>query len=522
MNTDVLIVGSGIAGLSYALKVAEKSPDIKITIITKLDESEANTKYAQGGIAAVTNLKTDSFEQHINDTLKAGDGLCYKKVVERVIKEAPERLKELANWGMRFDKKNKTQYDLGKEGGHSANRIIHHKDLTGLELQSVLLKRIHQSKNIEICTHFLAIDLITEHHLGKELIFGDKDISCYGLFALDIHLEKVVKILAKTTLLATGGAGQVYEYTTNPAIATADGIAMAYRAKATINNMEFIQFHPTALYNPIENPAFLISEAVRGKGAVLRTKDGELFMQKYNENKSLATRDIVARSIDRELKTRGDEFVYLDCSSISGSDFQKYFPNIYKKCQSIGINVPEKWIPVVPATHYLCGGIQTDLDGKTNINNLYACGECACTGLHGANRLASNSLLEALVFAHNCAEDTSKNIEQINMPNYIPDWDDRGVVKTKEQILIQHNIQEIKRIMTNYVGIVRSDFRLKRALTHIKMIYEETEDLYNNNSLSVSLCQLRNLATTAYIIVQQSLLRTENKGAFFNINLDKS
>ncbi len=517
MITDVLIVGSGIAGLSYALKLAERAPNLKITIITKLDESEANTKYAQGGIAAVTNLKNDSFEKHINDTLKAGDGLCDKQVVEHVVKNAPKRVSELAKWGVCFDKKNKSQYDLGKEGGHSENRIIHHKDLTGLQVQNSLLERIHEAPNINIFTHFFAIDLITEHHLGKNLAYGDKDISCYGLFALNIHSEKIVKILAKVTLLATGGAGQVYKYTTNPAIATADGIAMAYRAKATINNMEFIQFHPTALYNLGENPAFLISEAVRGKGAVLRTKKGNLFMQKYDKRESLATRDIVARSIDRELKTSGDNFVFLDCSSIS--DFETHFPNIYKKCLSIGINVPEQWIPVVPATHYLCGGIQTDISGKTNINNLYACGECACTGLHGANRLASNSLLEALIFSHNCAEDTFKIIDKLTIPNNIPDWDSKGVVKTQEQILIQHNIQEIRSVMTDYVGIIRSDFRLKRALNHIKIIYEETEMLYQNNALSLSLCQLRNLSTAAYIIVQQSLLRTENKGTFFNLNL---
>ncbi len=330
MNTDVLIVGSGIAGLSYALKVAEKSPNVKITIITKLDETEANTKYAQGGIAAVTNLKEDSFEKHINDTLIAGDDLCNKDVVEYVIREAPKRLVELTKWGVHFDKKNKTQFDLGKEGGHSANRIMHHKDLTGLEVQSALLERIHESPNIKIFSHFFAIDLITEHHLGKQLLYGDQDISCYGLFALDIKSEKIVKILSKVTLLATGGIGQVYEYTTNPAIATADGIAMAYRAKANIRNMEFVQFHPTTLYNPIENPAFLISEAVRGKGAVLRTKGGELFMKKYDARESLATRDIVARSIDRELKISGDNFVLLDCSLITdfAKDFRIFLRNV--------------------------------------------------------------------------------------------------------------------------------------------------------------------------------------------------
>ena len=488
MNTDVLIVGSGIAGLSYALKVAEKSPNLKITIITKLDETEANTRYAQGGIAVVTNLKEDSFEKHINDTLIAGDDLCKKDIVEYVIREAPKRLAELRKWGVRFDKKNKTQFDLGREGGHSANRIIHHKDLTGLEVQSALLERIHENPNIRIFSHFFAIDLITEHHLGKQLLYGDQDISCYGLFALDVKSNKIVKILSKVTLLATGGIGQVYEYTTNPVIATADGIAMAYRAKANINNMEFVQFHPTTLYNLVENPVFLISEAVRGKGAILRTKEGELFMKKYDVRESLATRDIVARSIDRELKISGDNFVFLDCSLIT--DFAKHFPNIFKKCKSIGINIPKDWIPVVPATHYLCGGIQTNIDGKTNINNLYACGECAYTGLHGANRLASNSLLEALVFAHNCAVDTSKTIDGITFPKNIPDWDSMGIVKTKEQILIQHNIQEIKRVMTDYVGIVRSNFRLKRALSHIKVIYKETEELYKNNTLSLSLCLL--------------------------------
>ena len=521
IKTDFLVIGSGIAGLTFALKTARHFPEAKVIIITKADESESNTKYAQGGMAVALNAITDSFEKHISDTLIAGDGLCDKKVVDFVIKEGPERVKELIGWGANFDKQKSGEYDLGKEGGHTTHRIIHHADSTGLEIEKALLKKIAQTVNIEILSHHFVVDLITDHHLKKIAAANPGKISCYGAYILNPTTNSVEKVISKITLLATGGTGQVYRNTTNPVIATGDGIAMAHRAKAKIKNMEFIQFHPTALYHPGESPSFLISEAVRGFGAILRTQDGLEFMQKYDTRKELASRDIVARAIDYELKKRGDNFVYLDCRHIPKNKFFKHFPNIYNKCKSIGIDITKHMIPVVPAAHYLCGGIEVDAHGNTAIKNLYACGECSYTGLHGANRLASNSLLEALVFAHRCFEDAGKKVKQIHLLTSVPAWNAKGTVHPKEKIILTHNRKELQDTMSNFVGIVRSDERLEKAMERVKIITKETKQLYSKSVLSPQLCELRNMTDIASLIIKQSIKRKKNNGGFYNIDLIK-
>ena len=435
---DFLIIGSGIAGLSYALKVA---PLGKVLMITKANEDESNTKYAQGGIAAVMNT-FDTYEKHVNDTLACGDGLCDEEIVKMVISESTERIQELIEWGTRFDKTKNGQYDLAKEGGHSEHRILHHKDNTGFEIERALLAQVHANPNIEILDHYFAVDIITQHHLGKYINSKTPDIECYGVYVLNTRTNKVEKVLAKSTLIATGGAGQVYETTTNPVIATGDGIAMVYRAKGQMENMEFIQFHPTSLYNPSESPSFLITEAMRGFGGVLKTIDEKEFMHKYDKRKSLAPRDIVARAIDNEMKIRGDDYVYLDCRHLDKKALIEHFPNIYKKCLSIGIDISNDYIPVLPAAHYMCGGIKVDKNGKSSIKNLYAVGECACTGLHGANRLASNSLLEAVVLSHRAAVDAVESIKKVSFCTGIPDWNSEGTANPEEMILITESLRE--------------------------------------------------------------------------------
>lgn len=520
-TTDFLVIGSGIAGLSYALKVASSCPDKKVTIITKADDSESNTKYAQGGIAVALN-ENDSFEEHIQDTLKAGDGLCDEEVVSFVIEEGPQRLNELLELGAQFDVKDTGELDLGREGGHSSNRIIHHKDVTGREMERALLNKAYALGNIDILSHHFVIDLITDHHLEESLIDKSTQLSCYGAYVLNHKTNQIEKHSAKIILLASGGAGQVYGHTTNPMIATGDGIAMAYRAKADICDMEFVQFHPTALYQPNESPAFLISEAVRGFGARLRTKEGKEFMHKYDHRKELASRDIVAKAIDSELKLSGDEHVFLDCTHLHIEDFKSHFPNIYKKCKTLGIDVKKDWIPVVPAAHYFCGGIKVDHSGRTAVKNLFACGECARTGLHGANRLASNSLLEAIVFAERCH---IQALHEINLSCHlikIPKWNEEGTITPKELVLISHNKKELQAIMRDYVGIVRSNERLQRALKRLELLYTETEILYRSSKLSPQLCELRNMITVGYLIVNQSLQRKENRGTFWNISLTRS
>jgi len=517
MQTDFLVIGSGIAGLTYALKVAEKCPDKNIMIITKTTADETNTKYAQGGVAVVNDLEHDSFEKHIEDTLIAGDGLCNEHVVEIVVKEGPERVNEIIEWGAKFDKEPDGDYKLGKEGGHSAFRILHHKDITGKEIERALLAAIKRSSNIQLVNHCFVVDILTQHHLGYLITKSTPDIECYGVYVLNLRTNKIEKILAKTTLIATGGNGQVYRTTTNPSIATGDGVAMVYRAKGRIENMEFIQFHPTALYEPgVRGHAFLITEAVRGDGGILRNIKGEAFMAKYDERKDLAPRDIVARAIDNEMKKTGTEHVWLDCRHFTKEKFVEHFPNIYQKCLSIGIDITKQMIPVAPAAHYSCGGIKTDEWGRSSINNLYACGECASTGLHGANRLASNSLLEGMVFAHRCAVVAAEKINSVSFKNDIPDWDAEGTTQPGEMILITQSLKELQLVMSDYVGIVRNDIRLQRASRRLDLLWEETEQLYQTSTLSPQLLELRNMITVGYLIVKGASFRKESRGLHYN------
>jgi L-aspartate oxidase len=516
MQTDFLVIGSGIAGLTYALKVAEAQPGKKITIITKAQADETNTKYAQGGIAGVWNDDTDSFEKHIQDTLIAGDGLCNKEIVEIVVKEGPQRIREIIEWGAQFDKDPDGDYSLGKEGGHSVNRILHHKDVTGKEMERALLQKIQSLPNIELLNHCFVVDLITQHHLGYLVTKATLDIECYGVYVLNHQTNTIDKIISKITVLATGGNGQAYRTTTNPKIATGDGVAMVYRAKGRIENMEFIQFHPTALFEPGVSPSFLITEAVRGDGGILRNKDGDAFMERYDERRDLAPRDIVARAIDSEMKITGTEHVYLDCRHMDQEKFVHHFPNIYQKCLSIGIDVMKHFIPVAPAAHYSCGGIKTDAVGRTSIRNLYACGECASTGLHGANRLASNSLLEAMVFGHRCYLDSVEQIENVTLKEGLPDWNDIGTNEPKEMILITQSLKELQQVMSDYVGIVRTDVRLGRAMKRLDLLFYETEQLYKSTRVSPQLMELRNVITVGYLIVKGAEFRKESRGLHFN------
>ena len=527
MQTDFLVIGSGIAGLTYALKVAQDRPDKTITILTKAQSDETNTKYAQGGIAGVMDLDKDSFDKHIEDTLIAGDGLCNRHIVEIVVKEGVDRIREIINWGAEFDKEPDGDFKLGKEGGHSEFRILHHKDVTGKEMERALLEAIKRKPNIKLISHCFVLDIITQHHLGYLVTKSTPDIECYGVYVLNHSTNKIEKILAGTTLLATGGNGQVYRTTTNPSIATGDGVAMVYRAKGRIENMEFIQFHPTALYEPgVRGQSFLITEAVRGDGGILRNYEGEAFMERYDKRKDLAPRDIVARAIDNEMKVAGTENVFLDCRHFSAAKFIEHFPNIYEKCLSIGIDITKQMIPVAPAAHYSCGGIKTDEWARTSIKNLYAAGECASTGLHGANRLASNSLLEAMVFAHRAYK---KSIEFVNSSEAsppagggglegapIPDWNASGTSTPKEMILITQSVKEMKLLMSDYVGIVRNNERLQRADRRLDLLHEETEALYEKTAVSPQLCELRNMITVAYLIVKGAAFRKESRGLHFN------
>ncbi|SKB34166.1 L-aspartate oxidase [Salegentibacter holothuriorum] len=512
--TDYLVIGSGIAGLTFAVKIASKLKDKTICIVTKADEDESNTKYAQGGVAVVLDFKEDSFQKHITDTLIAGDGLCDDAVVKMVVEEGPKRFKDLQNWGASFDQNKTGVLNLGKEGGHSENRIVHHKDITGYEIETLLLKRVHELKNVMVLNHHFAVDLITEHHLKTD---KHEDISCYGAYVLNQETGTIETIKARSTLLATGGIGKVYGHTTNPNIATGDGIAMAFRAKAYISDMEFIQFHPTVLHDKNQGQSFLISEAVRGFGAYLRNKKGQRFMLDYDERGELASRDIVARCIDNELKNTGEPCVYLDCTHITSKKFKSHFPNIYNECASRNINIEKAWIPIVPASHYLCGGIEVDNNGKTSIGNLFACGECSRTGLHGANRLASNSLLESLVYAHNVYHYMSTHPTALTSKN-IPDWDDKGTIEINS-FFIHQKTEELQYIMREYVGIVRSNERLLKASEQLAILYQEIEALYKTSKLNTTLCELRNMVNVAYLIINQSIERKENRGGYFNIDM---
>ncbi|HRW74428.1 MAG: L-aspartate oxidase [Lewinellaceae bacterium] len=516
IKSDLLVIGSGVAGLTLATKMARQRPDLAITVLSKTVDDESNTRYAQGGVAAVWNLEKDSFDKHIADTLDAGDGLCNLDAVKAVVYEGPDRVREIIEWGTRFDQHGQEGYDLGREGGHTENRILHYKDLTGWEIQRALLEEAGRHPNITVLEHYFAIDLITQHHLGYNVTRVTPGITCYGAYALNKKTGSIETLLARSTVLAAGGAGQIYRQTTNPVIATGDGIAMVYRAKGRIRDMEFVQFHPTSLYSPVaENPSFLISEAVRGYGGILRTRDGKEFMQRYDDRLSLAPRDIVARAIDNEMKIRGDEYVYLDCCHLEETGFREHFPTIYDKCRSVGIDPMKDFIPVVPACHYMCGGVMTDLQGRSSIDRLYAIGECTSTGLHGANRLASNSLLEALVFAHRTAEDLLPRIDDLDVRTDVPDWNAEGTTDPKEMVLITQSTKELKEVMTNYVGIVRSNVRLKRAMDRLYLLYKETEDLYHQTTISPQLCELRNLITIAYLVTRSAAMRKESRGLHY-------
>jgi L-aspartate oxidase len=513
-KVDFLVIGSGMAGLIYALKVA---PFGNVCILSKINMDETATSYAQGGIAAVM-YSPDHFKKHINDTMIAGAGLNNEAIVRIAINESTERIHELIEWGTHFDKESTGKYSLAKEGGHSEYRILHHKDNTGNEIQRALSAKVKHHPNITIHENYLAIDLITQHQQGKLVKRNGKNITCFGAYALDKKSGEIITILARTTMLATGGIGNIYQTTTNPTISTGDGVAMAYRAKAQINNLEFVQFHPTSLYNPGEKPSFLITEAMRGAGAELVTKKGEPFMHKYDSRGSLAPRDIVARAIDNELKISGNEFVYLDTKRISKAEIISHFPTIYAKCLSIGIDITKDMIPVVPAAHYSCGGIVTNENGQTSVQNLYASGEVANTGLHGANRLASNSLLESAVFSHRAAKKASSTISKINFEDDIPDWNDDGTTLNEEMILITQSKKELQSIMSNYVGIVRSNLRLVRAIDRLNIIHKETEDLFEKSIVSEPICELRNMINVAYLVIKLAMKRKESVGLHYNID----
>ncbi|MEG1617059.1 MAG: L-aspartate oxidase [Bacteroidales bacterium] len=512
---DFLVIGSGIAGMSFALKVANKG---KVALICKTTLEEANTFFAQGGVSSVTNLLVDSFEKHIEDTMIAGDFLSDREAVEKVVREAPSQINELVNWGVDFDKNESGDYDLHREGGHSEFRILHHKDNTGAEIQESLIAAVRKNPNIEVFDHHFAIEILTQHHLGETVTRQTPDIECYGAYILNQKTGEIHTFLSKVTLMATGGVGAVYLTTTNPIVATGDGIAMVYRAKGTVKDMEFVQFHPTALFHPGDRPSFLITEAMRGYGGVLRTLDGKEFMQKYDSRLSLAPRDIVARAIDNEMKMRGEDHVYLDVTHKDPETTKKHFPNIYAKCLSLGIDITKDYIPVAPAAHYLCGGILVDTHALSSIDRLYAVGECSCTGLHGGNRLASNSLIEAVVYADAAAQHTLERIDTLDYKTAVPDWNDEGTRSPEEMVLINQSIREVGQIMSTYVGIVRSDLRLKRAWVRLDTIYEETESLFQRSVVSREICELRNMVNVGYLIMRQALERKESRGLHYTID----
>ncbi len=513
-EVDFLVIGSGVAGLSFALKVAQEG---KVCLISKNKMTDTNTQLAQGGIAAVT-YSPDSYKKHIEDTMVAGGYLNDRQVVEMVVSQGAAQIQQLINWGTNFDKTNDGLYDLAREGGHSEHRILHYKDKTGYEIQRALSEKVLTHPNIEVLEHHFAIEIITQHHLGQEVFRRNNNIQCYGAYVLNMENHKIHTFLARTTFIATGGIGNIYQTTTNPEISTGDGIAMVYRAKGTVTDMEFIQFHPTALYNPKERPAFLITEALRGAGAVLRNRKGEKFMNKYDPRGSLAPRDVVSRAIDTEMKISGEDHVFLDATQVPAEELKTHFPNIYAKCLSLGIDIAKDYIPVVPAVHYVCGGIKVDAHARTSIIHLYAAGESSATGLHGANRLASNSLIEAVVYADNAAKHALSIFKNIELNHQIPDWNDEGTSHPEEMILITQEFKELRAIMSNYVGIVRSEIRLKRALDRLNILYTETEELFKRSTVSREICELRNAINVAYLIIKMAQSRKESIGLHYIVN----
>ena len=518
---DFLVIGSGVAGMSYALQVAESGRG-RVALVCKTNIEEANTAKAQGGVASVTNLEVDNFQKHITDTLIAGDYISDRRAVEQVVKRGPEGIRRLVQWGVNFDRKENGEFDLHREGGHSEFRILHHADDTGFEIQRGLIEAVKQHPNITLLEHHFAVEIITQHHLGVEVTRRTPDIECFGAYVLDPDTRKIDTILSRVTVLATGGIGAVYSTTTNPNIATGDGIAMAYRAKATVQDMEFVQFHPTALFHHGEtHPAYLITEAMRGYGGILRLPNGEEFMQKYDRRLSLAPRDIVARAIDKEMKIHGLDHVCLDVTHKDPEETRHHFPNIYAKCQSIGIDITRQYIPVAPCAHYLCGGIKVDLDACSSIKRLYAIGECSCTGLHGGNRLASNSLIEAVVYAEAAANHSLAHLDEYAFNEAVPEWNDEGTMTNEEKVLIAQDIKEVGQIMSNYVGIVRSNLRLKRAWTRLDLLYEETEELFKRVKATPDICELRNMINVGYLITRQALERTESRGLHYTPDYPK-
>lgn len=512
---DYLVIGGGIAGMSFALKVAKSA---RVALICKTTLDEANTALAQGGVASVTNLAVDNFDKHFEDTMIAGDFLSDPVAVRKVVEEAPGQIRELINWGVDFDRRDDGDFDLHREGGHSEFRILHHADNTGYEIQQSLIRRLRENPNIDIFEHHFAIEIITQHHLGKIVTRRTPDITCYGAYVLNEDSSTVDTFLAKVTTMATGGVGAVYLTTTNPLVATGDGIAMVYRAKGTVKDMEFIQFHPTALFHPGDRPSFLITEAMRGYGAVLRNLKGEEFMHKYDPRLSLAPRDIVARAIDSEMKQFGDDHVYLDVTHKDPDETRHHFPNIYRKCLSLGIDITKDYIPVAPAAHYLCGGIKVDYNGESSIKRLYAVGECSCTGLHGGNRLASNSLIEAVVYADAAARHASQMIDHYAFRTDVPAWNDEGTRHPEEMVLITQSIKEVNQIMGTYVGIVRSNLRLDRAWNRLDILYEETEKLFKCSKASREICELRNIINVGYLIMRQAKERKESRGLHYTLD----
>lgn len=514
IKSDFLIIGSGIAGLSLAIKLSQLGT---VSVVTKRSLCESATYYAQGGVAAVMN-EEDSFHDHMEDTLKAGAGLCKPPIVKKVVEEGPARIRELMELGAHFSTGPDGHFDLGQEGGHGKRRIIHASDFTGREIMNALTTSISKSEKIRIYEDHMAIDLITEAKFGKK----KKDNRCLGAYVLNKKENRVDTFIAGVTIIATGGAGKVYRYTSNPDIATGDGIAMAYRAGASIGNMEFFQFHPTCLYHP-RAKSFLISEALRGEGALLKLKNGATFMEKYSPLKELAPRDIVARAIDSVLKKTGDDCVFLDISHKDEQFIKERFPNIYENCLSYGIDITKEPIPVVPAAHYLCGGIITDINGRTDIKNLYACGEVSCTGLHGANRLASNSLLEGMVFSEMIYRDLAAtgNIVETTIPP-IPAWNPGNATDSDESVVVSQNWDEIRRVMQNYVGIVRTNKRLERAKRRIDLIQAEIKEYFWDFIVTSDLLELRNIATNAELIILSAMKRKESRGLHFNLDYPRN
>ena len=510
---DFLVIGSGIAGMSFALKVAHAG---RVALICKTELEEANTYYAQGGISSVTDLKLDNFEKHIRDTMVAGDWMSDPRAVELVVRGAPEQIRQLVEWGVQFDRRSDGAFDLHREGGHSEFRILHHADNTGAEIQTALIRAVKAHPNIDVLDHHFAIEILTQHHLGVEVTRRTPDIECYGAYVLDEATGQIETYLSKITMMATGGVGAVYQATTNPPVATGDGVAMVYRAKGTVADMEFVQFHPTALYHPGDRPNYLITEAMRGYGGILRTLDGREFMHKYDPRLSLAPRDIVARAIDHEMKVRGEDHVLLDVTHKDPDETRRHFPNIYAKCLSLGIDITRQCIPVVPCHHYMCGGIKVDYDGQSSINRLYAAGECACTGLHGGNRLASNSLIEAIVYADLAARHAVPRLPQLDYRTDIPRWNDDGTTPHEELVLITQSALEVRQIMSTYVGIVRSDLRLRRAWTRLDILYEETEKLFLRSRVNKDICELRNMINVGYLIMRWAMERKESRGLHYS------